>query len=93
MANKKILIVVSVLVFFFVLAVPELSAQCPMCKIAAESNLKNGGSQGKGLNLGILYMLATPYLLIGGIGFFWWKNRKKEKLSRGIQGQEAEVQA
>lgn len=57
----------------------ELLAQCPMCKIAAESNLKNGGTQGKGLNLGILYMLATPYLLIGTIGFLWWRNRKKER--------------
>lgn len=92
MANKRVLLVVSLLIIFFVSATPELSAQCPMCKIAAESNLKNGGSQGKGLNLGILYMLATPYLLIGGIGLFWWKNRKKEKASRGIQGQEAEVQ-
>ena len=34
-----------------------LSAQCPMCKMAAESNLKDGGSAGKGLNFGILYML------------------------------------
>ena len=91
MTNKKVLIVVSVLVVFSVLALPELSAQCPMCKIAAESNLKNGGSQGKGLNLGILYMLATPYLLIGGIGLFWWKNRKKDKGLKGIQDQEADI--
>lgn len=81
MANKKIVIVICVAVLAFVCALPELSAQCPMCKIAAESNLKNGGSQGKGLNLGILYMLATPYLLIGGIGLFWWKNRKKDRKS------------
>jgi hypothetical protein len=57
----------------------ELYAQCPMCKIAAESNLKNGGSAGKGLNIGILYMLATPYLIIGGIAYVWWRNRRKEK--------------
>lgn len=91
MANKKIFLVVSILLFFFMLAAPELSAQCPMCKIAAESNLKNGGSQGKGLNLGILYMLATPYLLIGGIGLFWWKNRKKDKAAKGFRSHEAEA--
>jgi hypothetical protein len=91
MANKKNFIVISVLAMFFLLALPELSAQCPMCKIAAESNLKNGGSQGKGLNLGILYMLATPYLLIGGIGLFWWKNRKKDKAAKGFHSQEAEA--
>ncbi len=56
-----------------------LEAQCPMCRIAAESNLKNGGTSGSGLNAGILYMLATPYLVIGTIGFIWWRNRRKEK--------------
>lgn len=57
----------------------ELTAQCPMCRMAAESNLENGGTQGKGLNAGILYMLATPYLLVGTIGFLWWRNRRKEE--------------
>ena len=55
-----------------------LYSQCPMCKIAAESNLENGGSAGKGLNNGILYMLSLPYLLIGLIGFIWYRNRRKE---------------
>ena len=57
---------------------PETAeAQCAMCKAAAESNLKNGGTDGLGLNNGILYMLATPYLLIGGIIYMYWRNRKK----------------
>ena len=85
MANTKRFIIIGISLLAFMLLVPELSAQCPMCKIAAESNLKNGGSQGKGLNLGILYMLATPYLLIGGIGFFWWKNRRKESKTQVTQ--------
>lgn len=72
-----------ILIFFFVLvlllvALPEVSAQCPMCRMSAESNLQNGGSAGKGLNNGILYMLATPYLLIGLIGYMWWRNRKQD---------------
>lgn len=58
---------------------PPAVAQCPMCKISAESNLKNGGTQGKGLNAGILYMLATPYLLIGGLAFYWWRNRRRSE--------------
>lgn len=55
-----------------------VDAQCPMCRMSAESNLKNGGEAGKGLNNGILYMLATPYLLIGGIAYVWYRNRRKE---------------
>ncbi|MBK8830209.1 MAG: hypothetical protein IPN60_05005 [Saprospiraceae bacterium] len=57
----------------------ESSAQCPMCKMSAESNLKNGGTAGKGLNAGILYMLALPYTLMGTIGYIWWRNRRKEE--------------
>ena len=55
-------------------------AQCPMCKMSAESNLKNGGTAGKGLNTGILYMLALPYTLVGVIGYIWWRNNKKNEV-------------
>ena len=56
----------------------RLEAQCPMCRMAAESNLKEGGTQGRGLNAGILYMLATPYLIVGILGYVWWKNKQKD---------------
>jgi len=57
----------------------EVHAQCPMCKLSAEQNLKDGGTAGKGLNTGILYMFSAPYLLVGGIAYFWYINRKKEE--------------
>ncbi|MCB0558589.1 MAG: hypothetical protein H6573_31665 [Lewinellaceae bacterium] len=56
-----------------------VQAQCPMCRMSAESNLKNGGTDGRGLNNGILLMLAMPYLVVGGIGLVWWTNRRKEE--------------
>lgn len=61
-------------------AVPAISfGQCPMCKISAETNMKNGGTAGQGLNKGILYLFATPYLIIGGLGLLWYRNRVKER--------------
>ncbi len=54
----------------------EIWAQCPMCKMSAESNMRAGGSAGKGLNAGILYMLAMPYLLVGTMAWLWWKNKR-----------------
>ncbi len=67
----------AVLIFIFLMFIfYDSLAQCPMCKIAAESNLENGGTAGKGLNTGILYMLSLPYVLISVIGFIWYKNRK-----------------
>ena len=56
---------------------PDAVAQCPMCRMSAESNLQNGGTGGKGLNAGILFMLSLPYLIVGSIGYIWWKNQKK----------------
>lgn len=79
---KKLLIKISLilaLTLSFGVTPTTLEAQCPMCRMSAESNLKNGGSSGKGLNAGILYMLATPYLIVGVIGFIWYRNRRKEE--------------
>jgi uncharacterized iron-regulated membrane protein len=73
--TKKVVTILGVFILF--LFANALMAQCPMCKIAAESNMKNGGTAGRGLNAGILYMLAAPYLIVGSIAFLWWKNRKK----------------
>ncbi|HMP28339.1 MAG TPA: hypothetical protein PKD85_01990 [Saprospiraceae bacterium] len=54
-----------------------IEAQCPMCRMSAESNLKAGGTEGSALNKGILYLLSLPYLAIMIIGITWYKNRKK----------------
>jgi hypothetical protein len=68
-----------VLLVLLVIATNAVFAQCPMCKMAAETNMQNGGNAGRGLNTGILYMLAMPYLLVGVLGFLWYKNRHKIK--------------
>lgn len=64
--------------FFFLLWSSVAYGQCPMCRVSAESNLKAGGTAGKGLNTGIIYMLTLPYLLVAGIGYVWWKNRSEQ---------------
>jgi hypothetical protein len=73
----KISIVLGVILLICFVFSHELQAQCPMCRMSAESNLKNGGTDGRGLNTGILYMLAMPYTLVALIGFWWWRNRKQ----------------
>jgi len=72
--NRRILVII-LLTIALVLFSADLMSQCPMCKMAAESNLENGGTAGKGLNKGILYILTMPYLLVATIGFIWYKNR------------------
>jgi len=65
------------MVMLLVLSQSDLVAQCPMCKMSAESNLKDGGTAGAGLNKGILYMLSMPYILVFTLGFIWWRNKRK----------------
>ncbi len=74
---KKTIGILSLVFLLFALA-PTASAQCAMCKMSPQSNLDNGGSAGRGLNGGILYMLAMPYLLVGSLGLVWYLNRRKE---------------
>ncbi len=61
----------------FAINIDSVTAQCPMCRMSAESDLKNGGTKAKGLNAGIMYMLVFPYILIGSVGFIWYRERKK----------------
>jgi len=70
----------SIIILFLLLILPlgiDLVAQCPMCRMAAESNLDNGGTEARGLNTGILYLFSMPYLIAGVLGFIWWRNRVK----------------
>lgn len=68
-----------------IVAIPDAVAQCPMCKMAAESNLKGGGSGGKGLNIGILFMLCLPYVIIGSLGYAWYRNQKKTDEEQSVE--------
>jgi hypothetical protein len=79
MRIRKYLPVILLLLLLFWSGGADLLAQCPMCRATAESNLANGGTEGQGLNKGILYLFFTPYLIIGTLAFFWWRNRVKNR--------------
>lgn len=72
----KMVRIASLILLFALLTMVEIQAQCPMCRMSAEANLKDGGTAAAGLNKGIIYLLTIPYILIGTIGYFWWRNRK-----------------
>lgn len=82
---KKLLTLIAFAFTFSILPTTDLDAQCPMCRMSAESNLKEGGSDGKGLNKGILYMLAAPYLFAGVLGFAYFRYQKHTKEEQRLQ--------
>ncbi|RZL19936.1 MAG: hypothetical protein EOO89_01810 [Pedobacter sp.] len=74
---KRAIFILILLISTFA-TVPQTQAQCSMCTISAEQGSKNGNTQSKGINDGIIYLLAFPYLLIAGIGILWYRNYRKK---------------
>lgn len=55
------------------------SAQCSMCSANAEHSVSHGNTEGKSLNSGILFLLATPYIAAAVVGYIWYtKFRRKD---------------
>ena len=69
------------------IAIPQITeAQCAMCKAAVESSQGQKNSVAAGINKGILYLMAVPYLLLmfifrKQIYVLWKKLRGKEVVS------------
>ncbi|WP_374166564.1 hypothetical protein [Arcticibacter sp. MXS-1] len=73
--------------FILISAGGRAAAQCAMCTLNAENSVKNGNTQGKGLNDGILYLLAAPYLAVAGIGFLWYKKYRKKNVALNMKNE------
>lgn len=60
-------------------ALEAAHGQCVMCKAVAEDSASDGGL-GRGLNAGILYLMAIPYALLATLGVvFFWKRKSKSQ--------------
>lgn len=53
----------------------QLLAQCSICTKTA-SQLGDGPAQG--LNGAIVYLMITPLVIMGYIGYRWWKREKMQ---------------
>ena len=71
--KNKILFTLFSFLFFL-----EANAQCAMCRAVLES--EEGQSTAEGINDGIVYLMAIPYILVGGIIFFIYKKYNKAKI-------------
>ena len=68
--------IVLFLIFFSVITAMGFS-QCAMCTAVADEASKSGSSAADGVNKGVLYLFLSPYLIVGTIGFLWWRARRK----------------
>ena len=62
------------LAFFFFGSI-DVEAQCAMCRAVLES--EEGQQTAKGINNGIVYLMAIPYVLVGAVGVAVFRMLKK----------------
>ena len=71
---------IGVRAFFFILFSLFFSlsanAQCAMCRAALET--EGNAVKSQAVNDGIVYLMVIPYLLVGGIGYYIYRMRKKK---------------
>ena len=66
----------SILFTLIIVMVANAAAQCSICTKTAS---QLGAGPAEGLNTGILYLMLTPFVLIGVIGYRWWKRERQLK--------------
>ncbi len=70
---KKLIVLTGVLLILFLFP-QEIQAQCAMCRAVLEAG--DDQEVAKGLNNGIIYLMAVPYVLIGVLGYVIYKKLK-----------------
>ena len=80
---KKFALVFAGMLALLVLSSADVWAQCAMCRGSVESSMGNGRNNvGVGLNTGIVYLFIMPYLIVGVIGYLWYRNSKRNQQER-----------
>ncbi len=49
-------------------------AQCSIC---TKTSMQQGDKPASGMNSGVVYLMLTPFAVVGYIGYRWWKTEKK----------------
>ena len=73
MVTKKPLKIFAALLIWL-LSNQQVAAQCAMCRAVLESNGDN--TVAEGINNGIVYLMAIPYILVGVIIFVVYRKVK-----------------
>ncbi|TLP82263.1 hypothetical protein [Maribacter sp. ACAM166] len=71
MSIKRTLFLVVMVVAAFPL---DADAQCAMCRAVLES--ESSGKAAEGINNGIVYLMAVPYVLVAGLFYFIYRKMR-----------------
>ncbi|SFR63504.1 hypothetical protein [Maribacter stanieri] len=71
MYTKRTLLILLILI----LLIPfDADAQCAMCRAVLES--ESSGKAAEGINNGIVYLMAVPYILVAGLFYFIYRKMR-----------------
>jgi hypothetical protein len=70
-----------------IISVKPVKAQCAACAAAVETNAKSGDTTANGLNKGIMFLLAAPYLAVGVVGFIWYKKFRRKNINLDVRNE------
>ena len=71
MKHKIATLLFSLLVFL------KTDAQCAMCRAVLES--EESQSAAEGINDGIMFLMAVPYILVGAVAYFIYRTYNKSQ--------------
>jgi hypothetical protein len=71
LTKRKVIFILLVVTIFFPSVV---DAQCAMCRAVLES--ESSGNAAKGINNGIVYLMAIPYVLVAGLFYFIYRKMR-----------------
>lgn len=64
---------------FLLLSSGSLRAQCAMCRAVVE---QGGEEVAEGINSGIVYLMAFPYLVVAVASYLFYRNWKRSSAAR-----------
>lgn len=74
--NAKSLCSLFFVLYSFLFSISSYT-QCAMCRAALET--EGNAVKSQAVNDGIVYLMVIPYLLVGAIGYYIYRMRKKTK--------------
>ncbi|MGB5238841.1 MAG: hypothetical protein WBM43_04825 [Flavobacteriaceae bacterium] len=73
LSTRRLAIIGLIIILFFPM---ETFSQCAMCRAVLESSGEN--SMAEGINDGIVYLMAIPYILVAFLFYFVYRKLKSK---------------
>jgi hypothetical protein len=71
--RRSRLILMILVVSFFALTQTAMAQGCSIC---SKTVMQQGEKPARGMNSGIVYLMLTPFVVMGYVGYRWYKSER-----------------